>query len=108
MLVNRAQEPRQIARLTDFLLHFQHSKALDEALRLGGRSDDAVSAAAPFAVVAVVRELSRRGTLAAAVSGQTVNGLTRILRFIRQKGWRPYAIPTGLLLFKIITSECDL
>lgn len=72
-----------------------------------GRSNDAVSAAAPFAVLAVVRELARRGTLASAVGGQTDYGLTRLLRFIRRYGWRPSATPTCLHLFRVVTSEFD-
>ncbi|CDI97582.1 U3 small nucleolar RNA associated protein 15 [Echinococcus multilocularis] len=107
----RTREPVEIARLTSRLLGFQHSQALSEALRVGSRARaaskrspnaDAVAATAPLAVLAVVRELSRRGALPAAVGGQTEKGLARLLRFILRNTWRPWATPTCLNLFKVI------
>ncbi|KAL5968857.1 hypothetical protein TSMEX_003411 [Taenia solium] len=105
------REPAQIARLTSRLLRFQHSRALSEALRVysraradSKRSPDSVAvvATARLAVMAVVRELSRRGALPAAVGGQTVKELARLLRFILRNIWRPWAAPTCLNLFRVI------
>ncbi|KAL5108648.1 hypothetical protein TcWFU_002807 [Taenia crassiceps] len=105
------REPVQIARLTNRLLRFQHSRALSEALRVcsharanSRRSPNAavVVETARLAVMAVVRELSRRGALPAAVGGQTLEDLARLLRFILRNAWRPYATPTCLNLFQLI------
>ncbi|VDM23171.1 unnamed protein product [Hydatigera taeniaeformis] len=108
------RESADMGRVTKMLLRFQHSRALNEALQvcsrariISKRSPEAAESVtkAPLAVLAVVRELSRRGTLPAAVGGQTEKELARLLRFILQNIWRPWATPTCLNLFRILLSK---
>ncbi|VDL61197.1 unnamed protein product [Hymenolepis diminuta] len=84
-----SKQPASIARLTGSLLRFQHTRALSEALRVVVAPETATAA-----VVAVVRELSRRATLGAAVAGQSESEMKRLLRFIRLNIWHPRLTPT--------------
>nr|CDS32318.1 U3 small nucleolar RNA associated protein 15 [Hymenolepis microstoma] len=93
-----SKEPASIARLTGSLLRFQHTKALSEALRVVVAPEMAKAA-----VVAVVRELSRRATLGAAVAGQSEADMKRLLRFIRLNIWHPSLTPTCVHLLRTLT-----
>ncbi|VDN11388.1 unnamed protein product [Dibothriocephalus latus] len=98
-----------LTRMDRILSRFEHSRALSASLCLGRlmakRGDSSVKNLPSYAFpVAVVRELSRRGTLVAAVSGRTDVQLIRLLRFIRKHAWLPDALPTCVLLYRTITA----
>ncbi|VDD83869.1 unnamed protein product [Mesocestoides corti] len=103
---NKPREAAPVAQITSNLLRFHHSKALSDALHvrqnLRKRHSDLVNVPSYTYPVAVVRELCRRGTLTAAVSGQTKEQLNYLLRFLRQNVWLPPATPTCLLIFRVI------
>nr|VZI32404.1 unnamed protein product [Spirometra erinaceieuropaei] len=97
-----------LTRVDRILSRFEHSRALSASLCLGRhlarRGDPFLQNLPSYAFpVAVVRELSRRGTLVAAVSGRTDVQLIRLLRFIRKHAWYPDALPTCVLLYHTIT-----
>ncbi|KAL7060097.1 hypothetical protein AAHC03_09873 [Spirometra sp. Aus1] len=97
-----------LTRMDRILSRFEHSRALSASLCLGRhlarRGDPFLQNLPSYAFpVAVVRELSRRGTLVAAVSGRTDVQLIRLLRFIRKHAWYPDALPTCVLLYHTIT-----
>uniref|UniRef100_A0A183SZI2 U3 small nucleolar RNA-associated protein 15 homolog n=1 Tax=Schistocephalus solidus TaxID=70667 RepID=A0A183SZI2_SCHSO len=97
-----------LTRMDRILSRFEHSRALSASLCLGRhmarRGDSSLKNLPSYAFpVAVVRELSRRGTLVAAVSGRTDVQLIRLLRFIRKHAWLSDALPTCVLLYRTIT-----
>lgn len=99
-MTKSSKQPASIARLTGSLLRFQHTRALSEALRVVVAPETATAA-----VVAVVRELSRRATLGAAVAGQSESDMKRLLRFIRLNIWHPRLTPTCVHLLRTLTSK---
>ncbi|VDP88166.1 unnamed protein product [Echinostoma caproni] len=102
------ESPEILTKVDHLLMRFTHSQALSAVTRSRMRVKSArrVVYMQPKILlrlaIGVIRELTRRDTLSAAVAGRTVPQIVRLLRFVRRNVWRKESAATCLALYHSI------